>query len=177
MSTSSADNDDIPLIQTQYANSSISNTDINAEEIIKLLNQLNPNKASGPDNISKRLLKETSSEIAPPLALIFQASLCQQSIPDYWYKANVKPIYKPGKKDRGTAENYRNISLSSISYKILEHVIHTNVMNYLFTNNKLSDVQHGFRKPRSSETQFITLVNEIEKSLNDRGQLYAALGF
>ena len=175
MSTSSTENGDIPLIQTQFANSSISNTDINTERIIKLLNQLNPNKASGPDNISVRLLKETSSEIAPPLALIFQASLCQQSIPDDWYKANVKPIYKPGKKDRGTAENYRNISLTSISYKILEHVIHTNVMNYLCTNNKLSDVQHGFRKPRSCETQLITLVNDIEKSLNDGGQLYAAL--
>ena len=41
------------------------------------MNQLNPNEASGPDNISVRLLKETSSEIAPALALIFQASLCQ----------------------------------------------------------------------------------------------------
>ena len=73
----STDKGDIPLIQTQYANSSISNIDINTEGIIKLLNQLNPNKASGPDNISARLLKETSSEIAPALALIFQASLCQ----------------------------------------------------------------------------------------------------
>ena len=98
MSTSSTENGDIPLIQTQFANSSISNTDINTERIIKLLNQLNPNKASGPDNISVRLLKETSSEIAPPLALIFQASLCQQSIPDDWHKANITPIYKPGKK-------------------------------------------------------------------------------
>ena len=78
----STDNGEIPLIQTQYANSSISNIDINAEGIIKPLNQLNPNKPSAPDNISARLLKETSSEIAPALALIFQASLCQQSILD-----------------------------------------------------------------------------------------------
>ena len=98
VSVFSTDKGDIPLIQTQYANSSISNIDINTEGIIKLLNQLNPNKASGPDNISVRLLKETSSEIAPPLALIFQASLCQQSIPDDWHKANVTPIYKSGKK-------------------------------------------------------------------------------
>ena len=62
------------------------------------MNQLNPNEASGPDNISVRLLKETSSEIVPALALIFQASLCPQSIPDDSRKANVTPIYKPGKK-------------------------------------------------------------------------------
>ena len=48
-------------------------------------------------------------------------------------------------------------------------------MNYLRTNNMLSDVQHGFRQSRSCETQLITLVNDIVKSLNDEGQLDAAL--
>ena len=98
MSLFSTDNGDIPLIQTQYAESSISSIDINTEGVIKLLNQLNPNKASRPDNISARLLKETSSEIPPALAVIFQASLCQHSIPDDWRKANGTPIYKPEKK-------------------------------------------------------------------------------
>ena len=50
---------DILLIQRQYANSSISNVGINTKGIIKLLNQVNPNKASGPGNISVRLFKET----------------------------------------------------------------------------------------------------------------------
>ena len=72
----------IPLIQRQYANSAISNVDTNTQGTMKLLNQLNPNKASGPDNISAKLLKETSSEIAPVLAHIFQVSLCQHFIPD-----------------------------------------------------------------------------------------------
>ena len=55
----STEKGNIPLIQTRYANSSISNIDINMEEIIKILNQLNLNKASGPENIIARLLKET----------------------------------------------------------------------------------------------------------------------
>ena len=134
------DNGDIPLIQTQYTNSSVRNIDSNTEGIIKLLNQLNPNETSEPDNISARLLKETSSEIAPSLALIFQASLCQQSIPDDWCNVNVTPICKPGKKDRGKGENYRPISLISKSFKFLDHFIHSNVINYLCTNNILSDV-------------------------------------
>ena len=40
----STDKGEIPLIQTQYANSSISNIDISTEGIIKLLNQSNPKK-------------------------------------------------------------------------------------------------------------------------------------
>ena len=128
-----------------------------------------------PDNISARLLKKTSSEIAPALALIFQASLCQQSIPDDLHKANETPIYKPGKKDRGKAENYKPIPLKSISCKMLEHIIYINVMNYLCTNNILSDAQHGFRKSRSCETHLIMLVNDMAKSLNDVSQSDAAL--
>ena len=88
----SIDKGDIPLIQTQYANSLISNIDINTEGIIKLLNQLNSNKASRPDNINARLPKETSSEIAPALAFIFQASSCQPSIPGDWYKDNITTV-------------------------------------------------------------------------------------
>ena len=48
-------------------------------------------------------------------------------------------------------------------------------MNYLCINTILSDVQHGFRNSRSCETQLITLGNDITKSLNDGGQLDAAL--
>ena len=47
-------------------------------------------------------------------------------------------------------------------------------MNYLCINN-ISDVEHVFRKSRSCETQLITLVNDIAKSLNDGGQLDAVL--
>ena len=98
----STDKGDIPLIQTQYANSSMSNIDVNTEGIIKLLNKLNPNKASGADNINARLLKETSPETASALAPMFQASLFEQSMPDDWRKADLTLIYKPRKKDRVT---------------------------------------------------------------------------
>ena len=171
----SVDRGDIPSIKTQYAEKSINNIDINNEGVVKLLNQLNPYKASGPDNISARFLKATSTVISPALALIFNASLAQQKIPDEWCKAYVTPIYKSGKKDRSKAENYRPISLTSIPCKILEHIIHSNIMNHLQSNDILSDAQHGFRKSRSCETQLITLINDLAKSLNDASQSDAAL--
>ena len=39
--------------------------------VAKLLKNLNPHKATGPDSISSRFLKELSSELAPALAHIF----------------------------------------------------------------------------------------------------------
>ena len=58
--------------------------------VFKLLQALNISKAAGPDGLRPRVLKELSSELAPILTLLFQASLNQQSLPDIWKHANVK---------------------------------------------------------------------------------------
>ena len=57
--------------------------DITVQEkgIHKLLKGLNPHKATGPDEISTKLLKEMASPLSPALTLIFQASLSQGRTP------------------------------------------------------------------------------------------------
>ena len=68
------------------------NIKINTTGIIHLLKELNPFKASGPDMVAARFLKETAEEIAPGLALLFQASLHQANIPNEWRDAIVTPL-------------------------------------------------------------------------------------
>ena len=51
------------------------------EGVAKLLSNIDPSKAHGPDNLPARFLKEVSCEIAPTLTLIFQASLDQGTLP------------------------------------------------------------------------------------------------
>eukprot|EP00111_Clytia_hemisphaerica_P021090 TCONS_00062138-protein len=97
----------------------------------KLLNDINPNKAAGPDGVSSRFLNEFADQISPGLTLVMQASLKQSSIPDDWRHALVAPVFKPGKADKSKACNYRPISLTSISCKILEHILHSNIMAHL----------------------------------------------
>ena len=76
----------------------IENISIDPNGIKKLLDRLNPNNASGPGDISARVLKECSAEIAQVLACIFNQSLIQATLPDHWRQVNVAPIYKkPGK--------------------------------------------------------------------------------
>ena len=55
---------------------------ISTEGILKLLNQLNINKASG--GINARVLKETSDVIVPILRIIFQFSLNTGNVPNDW---------------------------------------------------------------------------------------------
>ena len=59
--------------------------------VLKLLQNLKPNKASGPDNIPAKFLKENAEELAPALTSLFQASLHQSKIPDDWRQARVAP--------------------------------------------------------------------------------------
>jgi hypothetical protein len=48
---------------------------MNDVQIKSLLSALNPLKATGPDDISGRFLKELHQELTQALTLIFQASL------------------------------------------------------------------------------------------------------
>ena len=66
--------------------------------VLKLLNNLNMHKASGPDGMGPRVLKEYSSEISPMLALIYNELLAQGTVPDDWRQAYVAPVFKKGEK-------------------------------------------------------------------------------
>ena len=87
-----------------------------------LLHNLETNKAPGPDGIHPLVLKHCSYEIAPILKVI-SSSLWTlvANIPSDWLLANVIPVYKKGSKD--LPANYRPISLTSISSKVMEHII------------------------------------------------------
>ena len=135
----------------------------------KLLKNLKPNKAAGPDNIPAKFLKETAEELAPALTTLYKASLHQSKIPDDWRHARVSPLYKSGKNDRSKPANYRPISLTSISCKVMEHIICSNLMRHLDECDILTDFQHGFRRKRSCETQLVLTVDDLAKEL-DKGK-------
>lgn len=78
----------------------------------KLLEKIKPNKATGPDNIPARFLKEYSSFLAPILTTLFERSVAEGMVPEEWKTANVVPVFKKGNKH--DASNYRPVSLTTI---------------------------------------------------------------
>ena len=89
--------------------------------INKLLQNINIHKASGPDNIHGRILKECTTQIAPILTTLFSLSFKTGKIPDDWRYASVCPAFQKG--DKNNPINYRPISLTCIICKLLEHVV------------------------------------------------------
>ena len=144
----------------QSSTPSMPDISISFKGVHKLLSELKIHKVAGPDSISPRLLRELTDIIAPALTRIYQASLDTGTVPSDWRTANIVPIFKKG--DEPKASNYRPVSLTAICSKMLEHIIHSNVMDHLTYYNILSDSQHGFRARRSCETQLVVTIQELE---------------
>ena len=147
---------------------SIPHLHIGVEGVAKQLDKLNPSKACGPDEMSPLLLKMVSSELAPALTFLFQQSFDTGSVPTQWKQALVSAIYKSGSK--ADPSNFRPISLTCISCKIMEHIVLSHMAKHLNKNNILISDQHGFRECLSTVTQLINSTNDWSETINKCGQ-------
>jgi hypothetical protein len=94
-----------------------------------ILNSLDTNKATGPNEIPARLLKNTAAIVAPSLCKLFNKSLQHAMVPRDWKLANVVLVYQ--KNNREHAENYRPIYFRPIVSKVLERCIFINMKQFL----------------------------------------------
>ena len=97
--------------------------------------------------------------LAPGMTKIFQKSIDCGELPDDWLNANVAPVYKKG--DVHKAENYRPVSLTSVTCKLLEHIICKHILTHLEEYNILTSLNHGFRSGYSCEAQLIVTLNDL----------------
>ena len=93
--------------------------DLSDSRIKPLLDNLDINKAQGPDAISGAVLKNCSKTLAYPLSVLFNLSYNTGYIPQEWKLANVVPVHK--KEDKNKVTNYRPISLTSLVMKVQSH--------------------------------------------------------
>ena len=148
--------DDTPISASLKDNyPSMPEINVTNNGVEKLLKNIDASKATGPDEISARILKEFAPELSPLLTNIFNKSIQEGKVPKDWRQANVIPVFKKG--EIYLANNYRPVSLTCICCKILEHIVVTNILNHLDEHKILVDCQHGFRAKRSCETQLLTL--------------------
>ena len=78
-------------------------------------------KATGPDGISNRMLKEISKEISIPVAAFFNYSFSIGKVPDAFKESHVCPVPKGG--NPADVPNNRPISLLSNLDKTLERLV------------------------------------------------------
>ena len=67
---------------------------ISPQGIAKLLKDLKPHKAPGPDAIPNLVLKTCADSVAKSLSIIYQSSLNSGTLPKDWLTANISSAFK-----------------------------------------------------------------------------------
>ena len=141
-------------------------------EVETVLKSLQLGKATCPDAINNRVLKELAQPLYFPLSHLFNFSLTSGKVPLIWKEANVAPIFK--KDDPSVVSNYRPISLLSKVGKVLEKIVHKHLFNFIRDDNILKTLQSGFSPGDSKVNQLVDIYNTFCHSL-DQGKEVRAL--
>ena len=147
-------------------NPTLGSSQITMAETRLVLENIDVTKASSPDNISGRILKECAIEISPSSTKPFNVSLSLGNVPESWKLANVSPIFK--KRDKENCSNYRPIFLLCIASKVLESAVLNQLKSEILP--LITQFQHGFLGGRSTETQLLHVYNYINSILDSSGQ-------
>ena len=89
------------------------------EEVLGLLLAIDTNKASGPDGISGKMLRNTAFSICPILTKIFNLSIKTGKVRHKWKVSSVVPVPKCSIYT-DNLYNYRSITLLPVIRKLLE---------------------------------------------------------
>ena len=162
------ENFDVPPSLPSHALPPIDEIQLSVERVKDQLRKINPNKATGPDGIVSKVLKDNANSIALMLTSVVQQSLDTATVPSAWKEANINGIYKKGDKFRPA--NCRPVSLTCVCSKLLEHIIDSTIRKHLSRHTALNPHQHGFRKGLSCETQLTSTVHEWARNLDQHGQ-------
>ena len=103
-------------------------------------------KPQSPSDIPSWALKDDCNETYMHLTFVFNEHLKNSIFPQKLKKAIVGPIYK--KDDPEVPENYRPISITKA--KLIEKLLHKQSIEYVLSQNLLTNTQFGLRTSYSS---------------------------
>ena len=135
-------------------------------DVLLLLRKINPSKAAGPDGLHGMILKNCAPSLAKPLTILFNISFVSGIIPDDWKLASVVPVHK--KDEKGSVENYRPISLTSLVMKVFERCIRKELFEVC--EPYLDPRQHGFVNSKSCTTQLVPFIYDLTLTLNNKSK-------
>ena len=96
--------------------------------------------------------------ICQPLSNLSNQCMSTGHLPRDWVIANVIPVHKKGNKR--LASNYRPISFTLVTVKVMEQIVHHHMINALSQSNRLSVHQFRFRPNHSTVSLLLNIVHD-----------------
>lgn len=133
------------------------NIEFSPDEVFSVLINLDPDKASGCDKISPKVLRGCAQSLYIPLHHLLSLCVSQCSLPLQWKIHRIKPVFKKG--DKSEIKNYRPISLLCVTSKVLERLIFDKI--YPFLLKRICPAQFGFLRQHSCLQQLLVFLEGI----------------
>ena len=159
-----------PSIQTilqnknQDESSEFSFRCVDKDQVEKLMLSIKTKKSCGHDQISPRLLKDSASIIAEPIAKIINSSITLGQYPSCWKMGQVTPLFK--KENEFNKKNYRPVIILPSFNNVFERILANQFED--FYENTLSDHISAYRKNYSCETSLLKLTEDWRQSLDNK---------
>ena len=132
---------------------------VDQTEISKAIDSLNPKATTDAIGISTEIIKLCKFELLELITIIVNQSINTNTFPDILKIARVSAIFKKG--DNKLFDNYRPISILPAISKIIERIMHTQILEYFTNFNIFYANQYGFRKSYSTEMATLELIDRI----------------
>ena len=137
-------------------------TPVGVEDVINVLKKLTPKKSCGVDGISSELLKMCKEELAGPLTIIINRSICSGIFPKEWKIAKITPLLKKG--DPCLLKNYRPVALLCVAGMVLEKIVADQIEEFFEKNGLFGEFQYGFRRNKSTISELLALFETIQEA-------------
>jgi hypothetical protein len=144
-------------------------TIFNYTNVRNTLNKLKKS-ASGPDELSAKLLKSASLEIVEILTTLFNQSLLFSFVPKQWKYSNITPIPKVAIPSNPL--DYRPVALTAILCKVFERILAKYILDltaHLWRDNK----QFGFLPGRSTMDAIAQVIEDWSKAKETKQAILA----
>lgn len=120
-------------------------------------------KPSGSPNdaVPPRLFKEVFPTVGPSVVAVINSSLTSGVVPEILKHAVVQPLIKKPALDPSVLANFRPISKLPFLSKILEKIVHSQLLAFLEEHKILEVFQSGFKTLHSTETALLRVFNDF----------------
>ena len=139
-------------------------TEVSESEVYRVIRSINTSKSSGLEHISSYAIKIAFETLKPEVTFMYNLSINTAQFRNSWKKALVVPIPKKGNLTK--VQSFRPISLLPLPGKIMEKLVHHQVVHHLEDNSLLAKEQHGFRKAHSTVHAIAQLTDHVNKKFD-----------
>ena len=135
--------------------------EVSAADTLSAIKQLGNRSVFSHNSINAISLKAAKDILAAPIAHLANLSIKKSKFASSWKQTWLIPLHKGKGMSQANLKYYRPVAILPTISKIVEKVIHIQILNCMETNKQFSHNHHGYRNHFSTSTALLQLSDSI----------------